>query len=145
MDERIKTNVLTMARLGRDRREATGFFRVALGLYYLAGLMTEEPLDFAAIDRDFNRFIYHSLGRGHTITSVLQYMSGEKVLAVVESTRFQDAFRQHCPEVPYDMVPFLLSLNLGVAKNLSGLPATGPVADWIARQQGRAGPVPEVL
>ena len=32
------------------------------------------------VDREFNRFLYHTLGKGHTITSVLQYMSGAKVM-----------------------------------------------------------------
>jgi hypothetical protein len=65
---------------GVDREESTGFFRVALGLYYLSGLMTKETLDFKQLDRDFNRFIYHTIGKGHSITSILQYMSGEKVV-----------------------------------------------------------------
>ncbi|MES2130600.1 MAG: hypothetical protein V4463_25285 [Pseudomonadota bacterium] len=138
MDSKIKDNVLAVTRCGQSAVESTGFFRVALGLYYLAGLMTPETLDFKKIDRDFNRFIYHSLGKGHSITSVLQFMSGEKVMAVIESRRFLDAFAEYCPQVPLEMIPFLLSLNLGVAKNISGIEVEGPVADWIERQKPAA-------
>ena len=141
METHIKENVLAVTRLGRSVDEATGFFRVALGLYYLAGLMTEETLDFKQIDRDFNRFIYHSIGKGHSITSVLQFMSGEKVLPVLDSGRFIAAFGEHCPDIPFDTIPFLLSLNLGVAKNMSGLDPVGPVADWIEQRKAGAAPV----
>jgi hypothetical protein len=120
---------------GVDRDEATGFFRVALGLYYLSGLMTKETLDFKQLDRDFNRFIYHSIGKGHSITSILQYMSGEKVVRVVESKRFLKAFSEHCAEVPVENIPFLLGLNLGVAKDISKIDVRGPVADYIERQR----------
>lgn len=145
MQTHIRDNVLAVTRLGRTRDEATGFFRVALGLHYLAGLMTKEALDFRQIDRDYNRFIYQSVGKGHSIASVLQFMSGEKVLPVLESQRFMDAFREHCTAVPPDTIPFLLSLNLGVARNISGLPAEGPVAAWIARHEQGAGPAGEPL
>ena len=141
METHIKENVLAVTRLGRSVDESTGFFRVALGLYYLAGLMTEAALDFKQIDRDFNRFIYHSIGKGHSITSVLQFMSGEKVLPVLDSGRFIAAFREHCPDIPFDTIPFLLSLNLGVAKNMSGLDPVGPVADWIEQRKAGAAPV----
>ena len=135
MDILIQERILAVARCGMTRAEATGFFRVALGLHYLAGLMTEEVLDFKKIDADYNRFIYHSIGKGHSIASVLQFMSGEKVLRVLESARFNKVFAEHCPTVPLDSIPFLLSLNLGVAKEISGIAAEGPVANWIARHQ----------
>jgi hypothetical protein len=135
MDHAMQQNILAMARCGMTSAEASGFFRVALGLHYLVGLMTKEALDFQQIDREYNRFIYHSIGKGHSITSVLQFMSGEKVLPVLESKRFIDAFAAHCPAVPVDTIAFLLSLNLGVAKSISGIDAVGPVTDWIARQQ----------
>ncbi|HEU4851916.1 MAG TPA: hypothetical protein VFT37_07160 [Telluria sp.] len=141
METHIKENVLAVTRLGRSVEEATGFFRVALGLYYLAGLMTEQTLDFKQIDRDFNRFIYHSIGKGHSITSVLQFMSGEKVLPVLDSARFIAAFGEYCADIPFDTIPFLLSLNLGVAKNMSGLEPVGPVADWIERRKAGAAPL----
>ena len=139
MDSLLQEKVLAVARCGMTRAEASGFFRVTLGLQYLAGLMTEEALDFKKIDAEYNRFIYHSIGKGHSIASVLQFMSGEKVLRVLESERFKKAFAEYCPGVPLDSIPFLLSLNLGVAKEISGIDPVGPVADWIARQgQGKA-------
>jgi hypothetical protein len=146
MDKVIKEKVLAVTRCGHGSAEATGFFRVALGLFYLAGLMTEETLDFKHIDRDFNRFIYHSIGKGHSITSVLQFISGDKVVRVIESPRFLAAFAEHCPEVPLDLIPFLLSLNLGVAKNISRIGVEGALADWIERQKELPpAPLPDVL
>ena len=135
MDNVIKEKVLAVMREGRGRDESVDYFRAALGLYYLAGLMTEATLDFKQIDRAFNRFIYHSIGKGHSITSVLQFMSGARVVPVVESARFMEAFAAHCPEVPANLIPFLLSLNLGVAKNISGLDIGGALLDWIDRQK----------
>lgn len=135
MDSVIKEKILAVARCGQTSVEATGYFRVALGLYYLAGLMTDNKLDFKSIDRDYNKFIYQSIGRGHSITSVLQFMSGEKVVRIIDSRRFMNAFGDYCPDVPLDLIPFLLSLNLGVAKNISGIQVEGPVADWIERQK----------
>lgn len=135
MELQIKQNVLAMMHLGRDREEAMGFFRVSLGLYYLAGLMTDAPLNFKAIDKAFNRFVYQTIGKGHSITSILQWMSGEKVMAVIESERFLNGFKQHCPEVNPELIPFLMAMNLGVAKNISKLEVDGPVAEWIERQK----------
>ena len=135
MDSKMQEAVVAVARAGMTSAEATGFFRVALGLFYLAGLMTQETLDFKKIDGQYNRFIYHSIGGGHSITSVLQYMSGERVLRVVESERFLAAFARHCPEIATDTIPFLLSLNLGVAKSISGIDPVGPVVDWIEKQK----------
>ncbi|RJG15408.1 hypothetical protein [Massilia cavernae] len=135
MDTVIKENVLAVTRRGQSAVEATNFFRVALGLHYLAALMTNEAIDFKKVDRDYNRFIYQSIGRGHTITSVLQFMSGAKLVPVLESKRFLSSFAEHCPEVPVDSIPFLLSLNLSVAKKISGIDIAGPVLDWIERQK----------
>lgn len=134
MDDVIKQNVLAVTRCGHGAAEATAWFRVALGLHYLAALMTPETIDFKKVDRDFNRFIYHSIGKGHSITSVLQFMSGEQVVPVVDSPRFMAAFAQHCPQVPVDTIAFLLSLNLGVAKNISKVDIGGALLDWIERQ-----------
>jgi hypothetical protein len=134
MDTIIKDRILAVTRQGRTRVEATDWFRVATGLHYLAGLMTKEAIDFAAVDREFNRFIYQSIGGGHTITSVLQFMSGEKVVPTLQSPRFMAAFGETCTEVPLDSIPFLLELNLGVAKNISKLEVAGPVQDWLQRQ-----------
>ncbi len=135
MNQQLQENVLAVTRCGVSKSEAIGFFRVALGLHYLTGLMTKETLDFKRIDREYNRFIYHAIGKGHSITSVLQYMSGEKVVPVVESPRFLHAFAEHCSEVPVDTIPFLLGLNLGVAKDISKIDVRGPVADYIERQR----------
>jgi hypothetical protein len=140
MNKAIQDKLLALMREGRDRTESLDWFRVSLGLFYLAALMTEETIDFKKVDREFNRFIYHTLGKGHTITSVLQYMSGVKVMPTVESERFMDAFRRHCPEIPIASIPFLLELNLGVAKNISGLEAAGPLADWIALRKAEGQP-----
>jgi hypothetical protein len=134
MDTIIKDRILAVTRQGRTRVEATDWFRVATGLYYLAGLMTKEAIDFAAVDREFNRFIYQSIGGGHTITSVLQFMSGEKVVPTLQSPRFMAVFGETCTEVPPDSIPFLLELNLGVAKNISKLDVAGPVHDWLQRR-----------
>jgi len=131
MDKLIKERILAVTRQGRTRAEANDWFRVAAGLHYLAALMTNEAIDFKAVDRDWNRFVYHVLGGGHTITSILQYMSGKKVLPVVQSPRFMDAFTAACPEVPPDSIPFLLELNLGVARNLSKLEPGGALHDWL--------------
>ena len=148
MDTAIKEKVLAVMRGGRTAAESAAWFRVALGLYYLAGLMTPETIDFKQVDREFNRFIYHALGKGHSITSVLQFLSGAQVVPVVESARFLAAFGAHCGEVPVDTIPFLLSLNLGVAKNISGLDIGGPLLAWIEGQKATEGngvPGPDVL
>jgi hypothetical protein len=135
IDSATKEKILAVTRCGTTVSEAAGFFRVALGLHYLSGLMTKETLDFKKLDKEYNRFIYHAIGKGHSITSILQYMSGEKVIKVVDSPRFLRAFGEHCDAVPVDSIPFLLGLNLGVAKDLSGIDVRGPVADWIERQR----------
>jgi len=140
MDTIIKDKILAVTRQGRTRVEATDWFRVSTGLCYLAGLMTKEPIDFAKVDRDYNRFIYQSIGGGHTITSVLQFMSGQKVLATLQSARFMAVFGESCSEVPADSIPFLLELNLGVAKNISKLEVAGPVHDWLQRHRSAAEP-----
>lgn len=138
MDTVIQEKVLAVARAARNREESLAWFRVSVGLYYLAGLMTSEPIDFKQVDGAFNRFIYRAIGKGHSIASVLQFMSGAKVVAVVDSARFTSVFAEHCPEVPVDTIGFLLSLNLGVAKDISKLDIGGPVLDWIERQKERA-------
>lgn len=141
MDNVTKEKVLAVARCARDRDESLAWFRVTIGVFYLAGLMTPETIDFKKVDREFNRFIYQSIGRGHSIASALQFMSGEKVVAVVDSPRFMAAFAEHCPDVPVDTIGFLLSLNLGVAKDISKLDIGGPVLDWIERRKQAVAPV----
>jgi hypothetical protein len=102
--------------------------------------MTEDTIDFKKVDREFNRFIYHTVGTGHTITSILQFMSGRNVLSVLQSPRFMAAFAESCPDVPPDSIPFLLELNLGVAKNISQLAVEGPLHDWLQRHKQDAAP-----
>jgi len=135
MDTLIKDKILAVTRQGRTRAESTDWFRVAIGLYYLAGLMTTETIDFKTVDREYNRFIYHTIGAGHTITSILQFMSGRRVLPIVQSERFMAAFAASCTEVPPESIPFLLELNLGVAKNISKLEVDGPLHDWLQAQK----------
>ena len=139
MDNTTQQNVLAVMRRGPTMIESIAYFRAALGLYYLAGLMKQEAIDFKKLDREFNRFIYHSIGKGHSIASVLQFMSGEKVVPVLESKRFLAAFGEHCGDVPVEIIPFLLELNLGVAKNISKLDIGGPVLDWIERRKAAPG------
>ena len=135
LDTALQEKILTVTRCGLTARESTDFFRLSLGLCYLATLMTKETLDFKKLDKAFNRFIYRSLGPGHSITSILQWMSGEDVVATLDSKRFNRAFGEYVPHVPLESIPFLLGLNLGVAKDFSGLDVRGPVADWIERQR----------
>lgn len=135
MDSVIQEKVLSVARAAHNRAESLAWFRVTLGLYYLAGLMTPDTIDFKQVDRAYNRFIYHAIGKGHSIASVLQFMSGSKVVAVVDSKRFTGVFAAYCPEVPVDTIGFLLSLNLGVAKTISKIDIGGPLLDWIERQK----------
>jgi hypothetical protein len=135
MDTLIKDRILAVTRQGRTRTESTDWFRVTVGLYYLAGLMTKEAIDFKTVDRDFNRFIYHTIGGGHTITSILQFMSGQRVLPIVQSERYMAAFTSTCTDVPAESIPFLLELNLGVAKNISKLEVEGPLHDWLEAQK----------
>jgi len=135
LDTALQEKILAVTRCGLTASESSGFFRTAIGLYYLAGLMTKEQLDFKALDKEFNRFIYRTIGPGHSITSILQFMSGAKVVPVVDSPRFVRAMGDYFPEVPVDSIPFLLGLNLGVAKDISRIDARGPVADWLEKQR----------
>jgi hypothetical protein len=135
LDAAMQEKILAVTRCGLTARESSGFFRTAIGLYYLAGLMTKEQLDFKALDKAFNRFVYRSIGPGHSMTSILQFMSGAKVVQVLESPRFLRAMADYFPEVPLDSIPFLLGLNLGVAKDISKIDARGPVADWLEKQR----------
>jgi hypothetical protein len=135
MTATVKDKILAVTRQGRTREEATDWFRVAVGLYYLAGLMTRETIDFKRLDGEYNRFIYQSIGSGHTITSILQFMSGKKVLPVLDSGRFMASFAEHFSEVPLDSIPFLVELNLGVAKDISKIDVAGPVHDWLQRRK----------
>lgn len=143
LDDAVKEKVLTIMMFGNNRAQSVGYFRVTLGLYYLSKIMVEEELDFKMIDREFNRFIYRTLGGGHSITSVLQYMSSKQVLLVLESAPFISTFLNYFSEVPFRNIPILLSINLSVSKKISGLPSAGPVQDWILRQECIVQPVGE--
>lgn len=140
MDTAIQERLLQVARAARTREESLDWFRVAVGLHYLAGLVRPEAIDFKVVDRVYNKFIYQSVGRGHSIASVLQFMSGAKVVAVVDSPRFTAVFAEQCPQVPIDTIGFLLSLNLGVAKAISKLDIGGPLLAWIEKQNLAAQP-----
>jgi hypothetical protein len=140
MDSAIQDNIMQVTRAARDRDESLAWFRVAVGLHYLAALVRPEAIDFKVVDKLYNKFIYQAVGRGHSIASVLQFMSGAKVVPVVDSSRFTAVFAEHCPEVPIDTIGFLLSLNLGVAKAISKLDIGGPVLAWIEKQNLAAQP-----
>ena len=104
------------------------FRGIMLGLFYLAALMTEEAIDFKKVDREFNRFIYRSIGPGHSITSILQWMSGEGVVETLDSKRFVRAFGEKLA-AQYG-VELLASLPLSMAIRMQaddGKPTT--VAD----------------
>ena len=135
LDQAIQEKILNVTRCGLSASEATGFFRTAIGLYYLASLMTKEQLDFKVLDKAFNKFVYRTIGAGHSMTSILQFMSGAKVVETLESPRFMRAVAEYLPEVPVDSIPFLLGLNLGVAKDISKIDVRGPVADWLEKQR----------
>ena len=140
MDTAIQERVLQVARAARNRDESTDWFRVAVGLHYLASLVRPEAIDFKVVDKAYNKFIYQAIGKGHSIASALQFMSGAKVVPVVDSPRFMAIFAETCPEVPIDTIGFLLSLNLGVAKAISRLDIGGPVLEWIEKQNLAAQP-----
>lgn len=140
LQQELQQKVMAVARCAKNRPQAVAFFRVALGLVYLDSIMTECKLDFKKIDRDYNRFIYRSIGPGHSITSILQFLSGAKVVPVLESKLFMEAFAEHCSLIPMHKVPILLSVNLGVAKDISGLGCEGPVREWISWRAREATP-----
>ena len=143
LDDSVKEKVLTIMMFGNNRAQSVGYFRTALGLYYLSKIMVEEELDFKMIDGEFNRFIYRTLGGGHSITSILQYMSSKRVLLVLDSAPFISTFLNYFSEIPFRNIPILLSINLSVSKKISGLASAGPVQDWILRQECIAQPVGE--
>ena len=136
LDDAVKDKLRAITMFGNNREQAIGFFRAAIGLYYLSRIMVEDQLDFKAIDKNFNRFIFDVIGRGHSITSVLQYMSSRKVLWVLESKSFISTFLDYFPDIPFSRIVMLLTINLSVAKKISGLPTAGPLQDWILKQNG---------
>jgi hypothetical protein len=134
LDQAVKEKILTVMMHGNSKVQAIGFFRVTTGLYYLSKIMVEDELDFKAIDAEFNAFIFHTIGKGHSITSVLQYMSSKKVLWVLNSRTFISTFLNYFSEIPFRNILLFLSINLSVSKKISGLPTEGPVQEWILKQ-----------
>ncbi len=134
LDDNVKQKLINICMYGNNREQAIGFFRLATGLYYLSRIMVEDELDFKAIDKNFNRFIFQVIGRGHSITSVLQYMSSRKVLWVLESRAFLNLFLDMFPDIPFSKILILLTVNLSVSKKISGLPVKGPLRDWLLKQ-----------
>lgn len=135
LDQAIKEKIMAVTLHGNNREQSVAYFRVCLGLYYLSQIMVEKQLDFKKIDREFNVFIYRTIGPGHSITSILQYMSSRKVLLVLDSETFISTFFVYFSDIPLKNIPLLLSINLAVSKKISGLLPTGPVQDWILRQK----------
>lgn len=139
LDDNVKQKLINICVFGNNREQAVGFFRLAIGLYYLSRIMVEDELDFKAIDKNFNRFVVQVIGRGHSITSVLQYMSSRKVLWVLESRSFMNLFMDHFPDIPFSKILILLTVNLSVSKKISGLPVEGPLRDWLMKQNEMLG------
>ena len=136
LDDFTRNKILAVTMYGNNRAQSIAYFRVCVGLYYLSRIMVEEELNFKRIDREFNVFIYRTIGKGHSITSVLQYLSSKKVLTVLDSEAFISSLFIYFSDVPLKNIPLLLSINLSVSKKISGLATTGPVFDWIRRHEG---------
>lgn len=134
LDQAVKERMLTVMMYGNNKAQSIGFFRVTVGLYYLSKIMVEDELDFKAIDAEFNTFIFQAIGRGHSITSVLQYMSSKKVLWVLNSKSFISTFLNYFSEIPFKNILLFLSINLSVSKKISGIAPEGPVQEWIIAQ-----------
>ncbi|MFC3107793.1 hypothetical protein ACFOFO_07430 [Undibacterium arcticum] len=137
LDQAVKEKVHAVMMCANNREQAVGFFRATLGLYYLSKIMVEQELDFKKIDQEFNVFIYRTLGKGHSITSILQYMSSKKVLWVLDAKSFIPTFLNYFPDIPFRNIPLLLSINLSVSKKISGIATAGPVQDWTLEQTRR--------
>jgi hypothetical protein len=134
LDDYAQQRILRIAKIGNNTRQALGYFRLAVGLFYLSEIMVDKEIDFDTLHKHYNRFITDSIGVGHSITSVLQFMSGEKVMAVVHSERFMHAFMDNFG-VPFHHIPLMLLVNLEVSKKISKLNVNGPLYRWIKDQQ----------
>ncbi|CAN5372898.1 hypothetical protein BH11PSE11_BH11PSE11_31930 [soil metagenome] len=134
LDRAVKERILTVMMYGNNKAQSIGFFRVTTGLYYLSKIMVEDELDFKAIDAEFNAFIFQTIGKGHSITSVLQYMSSKKVLWVLNSKSFVSTFLNYFSEIPFKNMLLFLTINLSVSKKISGLGTEGPLQEWIVKQ-----------
>ena len=133
LDFTAQQRILTIARTANNSRQALGYFRLAVGLFYLSEIMVDREIDFDSLHRQYNRFIGESIGTGHSITSVLQFMSGEKVMAIVHSERFMNAFMDNFG-VPFHHIPLMLLVNLEVSKKISKVGIEGPLHRWILDQ-----------
>ena len=136
LDDIAQQRIQTVARTGNNSKQALGYFRLAVGLFYLSEIMVDREIDFDALHKQYNRFIGENIGVGHSITSVLQFMSGEKVMAIVHSERFMHAFMDNFG-VPFHHIPLMLLVNLEVSKKISKVPMEGPLHRWILEQQER--------
>ena len=147
LDEAVREKLIAVMMYGNNKAQSVGFFRAAIGLYYLSKIMVEDELDFKEIDRAFNRFIFDTIGRGHSITSVLQYLSSKKVLWVLNSKAFTSTFLDYFSDIPFSKMQILLSVNLTVSKKISRISVDGPLKDWLIQQSGalqaQADAVPE--
>ena len=136
LDSTAQQRILTIARSGNNSKQALGYFRLATGLFYLSEIMVDKEIDFESLHVQYNRFISESIGAGHSITSVLQFMSGEKVMAIIHSGRFMHAFMDHFG-IPFHHIPLMLLVNLEVSKKISKISIDGPLHRWILAQQAR--------
>jgi len=141
LDDATKEKILAVMMFGNNKTQAIGFFRTALGLYYLSKIMVEDELDFKAIDKSFNRFIFDTIGRGHSITSILQFLGSKKALWVLDSKSFVPTFLNYFSDIPFSKIQILLSVNLTVSKKISGIPMEGPLKEWLLKQSGALSPV----
>ena len=136
LDSTAQQRILTITRSGNNSKQALGYFRLAIGLFYLSEIMVDKEIDFDAVHVQYNRFISDSIGAGHSITSILQFMSGEKVMAIIHSERFMHAFMDHFG-IPFHHIPLMLLVNLEVSKKISGIGIDGPLHRWILAQQSK--------
>ena len=136
LDDTAQQRILTVAKTANNSKQGLGYFRLAVGLFYLSEIMVDREIDFDALHKQYNRFIGDTIGVGHSITSVLQFMSGEKVMAIVHSERFMHAFMDNFG-VPFHHIPLMLLVNLEVSKKISKVPIDGPLHRWILQQQQR--------
>ncbi|MBS1187080.1 MAG: hypothetical protein H6R04_1098 [Burkholderiaceae bacterium] len=134
LDDEAKEKILAITMHGNNKNQSIGFFRAATGLYYLSKIMVEDALDFKAIDKKFNHFIFDVIGRGHSITSILQYLSSKKVLWVLDSKSFLSTFLHYFPDIPFSKIQILLSVNLSVSKKISKIPLEGALKEWLLQQ-----------
>lgn len=136
LNDYAQQRILAIARIANNSKQALGYFRLAIGLFYLSQIMVDKEIDFDPLHRQYNQFINRNIGSGHSITSVLQFMSGERVMAVVHSERFMNAFMDNFG-IPFHHIPLMLLVNLEVSKNISKISIEGPLHRWIVEQNAK--------